>query len=36
LCEELDDRMQRSVSTAAGETGTMQDLDRSGTAEIDE
>jgi len=36
LCEELDDRMQRSVSTAAGETGTMQDLDRSGTAEVDE
>jgi hypothetical protein len=28
--------MQRSVSTAAGETGTMQDLDRSGTTEIDE
>jgi hypothetical protein len=36
LCEELDDRMQTSVSTAAGETGTMQDLDRSGTTEIDE
>jgi hypothetical protein len=34
LCEELDDGMRRS-SSVEGETGTMKDLDKSGTSDID-
>jgi hypothetical protein len=38
LCEELDDGPKRSVSSSVGggETGTLHDLDRSGTADIDD
>lgn len=36
LCEELDDRSGKSGSVEVGETGTIDDLDRSGTADIDE
>jgi len=35
LCEELNDGMERSGSVDAGETGTLKDLDRSGTADMD-
>jgi hypothetical protein len=35
LCEELDDSVRRSGSVDAGETGRMEDLDKSGTADID-
>lgn len=34
FCEELDDGMRRSSSVDAGETGTMQDLDKSGTSDV--
>jgi hypothetical protein len=34
LCEELDDGMRRS-SVDGGETGTIQDLDKSGTTDMD-
>lgn len=39
LCEELDDgprKKSESSSVAGGETGTLNDLDRSGTADIDD
>ena len=35
LCEELDDGIGRSGSVDAGETGTLKDLDKSGTADMD-
>jgi hypothetical protein len=35
LCDELDDGMRRSINVDAGETGRIQDLDKSGTADID-
>lgn len=35
LCEELDDGIGRSGSVDAGQTGTLKDLDKSGTAEMD-
>lgn len=35
LCEELDDGIGRSGSGDAGQTGTMKDLDKSGTADMD-
>jgi hypothetical protein len=34
LCEELDDGMRRSGSVDAGETGTLKDLDKSGTTDM--
>lgn len=35
LCEELDDGIGRSGSVDAGQTGTLKDLDKSGTADMD-
>lgn len=35
LCEELDGGIGRSGSVDAGETGTLKDLDKSGTADMD-
>jgi len=35
LCEEMDDGMRKSGSVDAGETGTMKDLDKSGTLDVD-
>ena len=35
LCEELEDGMRRSASVDAGETGTLRDLDKSGTTDVD-
>jgi hypothetical protein len=36
LCEDIDDGTRKSRSVHGGETGTLQDLDRSGTADIDD
>jgi hypothetical protein len=35
LCEELDDGIGKSGSVDAGQTGTLKDLDKSGTADMD-
>lgn len=35
FCEELDGGMRRSGSVDAGETGTLKDLDKSGTSDMD-
>ena len=35
LCDELDDGMRRRSSVDGGETGTIQDLDKSGTTDMD-